>query len=846
MNSPNQPASISSTHRQSTRSSDSHGVSISTQTTPKHTEFDEKLVQILQQRFGFPGFRGRQLEIVSHVSRGLDALIVMPTGAGKSLCYQLPALARGFTIVVSPLLALMKDQVDALLQKGIRATFINSSISTSERRQRITEVQQGKWELLYVAPERFTPEFIDQLRNVDVRLLAIDEAHCLSQWGHDFRPDYLRLGKVRAALRFVPTIALTATATPEVQADIVNTLGISQATKFVFGFDRDNLLLEVINTPKDSNKVDALLANCGHGATLVYCATRKNVEAVTQKLRDNGVAAGMYHGGMAMNDRIAVQEAFMNNEISLVVATNAFGMGVDKEDVRCIIHWDFSSTIEGYYQEIGRAGRDGKLSKVILLYRDVDRQVHEFFIKSSYPDKSDIESVWQAIRSKNANPLWIKLDELAKALPGTGTDRTAGSCLYSLQREGYIRRIHASERAGKLRLTGVLPEKELQGFRGLVYRSFVNRIGQNYTTVYSLVPEEQALRLDMNREQYMAVLRALQEQGYIDWDSPERMGGIEILREEHTLDIDEAKILARREFELKKVDLMRSYSRSACRRRYLIEYFGQEAPWERCGTCDQCQIAEKLESGEIRNNYVNPSQLLVVRKILSCVARMEQHASGKWFASTHFSPNWIAEVLVGDDKRIKQFGFHNISTFGILPKIPKTVLMRLLDELFHIQALDERYVTREMNGRQITYKEFGLADVGKDIMQGLISEFSLPFFDEVAKKTSKKKKAKEEEKLSISTPNSKQSPVNTTSKTPSKKTTTDKDTKLFEELRIKRSDLAKKEQIRPYHIASDQMLHDIVEHKPTTLDALSQISGMGAWRLQKYGTHIIDVVNRFL
>ncbi len=784
---------------------------------------DEMLHKVLLERFGFPGFRGRQLEIVRHVSQGLDGLVVMPTGAGKSLCYQLPALARGFTIVVSPLLALMKDQVDALLEKGIRATFINSSISTSERRTRIRQVQNGEWELLYVAPERFTPEFIDQMKSVDIRLLAIDEAHCLSQWGHDFRPDYLRLGKVRRSLGHVPTIALTATATPEVQADIMNTLGIPAAKRFIFGFDRDNLILHVVNTPKDRDKIQALVDNCGDGPTLVYCATRKNVEMVTAKMRELGLQAGMYHGGMQMNERIAVQEAFMNNQCEIVVATNAFGMGVDKEDVRCIIHWDFSSTIEGYYQEIGRAGRDGKPSKVVLLYRDVDRQVHEFFIKSAHPDKRDIESVWQALREQESNPVWIKLDELAKALPDKGSDRTAGSCLYALQREGYIRRIHSSERTGRLRMTGIKPPRQLMGYRGMVYRSFVERIGDDTTTTFALSPEEQAERLDMNREQYMSVMRALHEQGYIHWEAPDRMGGVELLTLNPHLNIDEQKILARREFELKKVDLMRSYARAQCRRRYLIEYFGQQAPWEFCGTCDQCQKRASAERGEISISMVNDEELLLVRKTLAGLARMIEHAEGKWFASTHFSPNWIVEMLAGDAKRIGRFGFDKLTTFGILSNSPKKMLMKLLDDLFHIQALDERYVTREINNRQITYKEYGMNELGRMIMQGKKRDFHLDVFNIRRQKQAESKSKK--------------------SKHANKPKTEDKTIDLlFEALRSCRSELAKQYRVRAYNVASDQMLHDLCAYQPTTKDQLLEISGMGPHRVNKYGKELLQVV----
>ncbi|HNH45632.1 MAG TPA: ATP-dependent DNA helicase RecQ, partial [Myxococcota bacterium] len=325
---------------------------------------------LLQQRLGHAAFRPGQEEIVRHVVEQGDALVVMPTGAGKSLCYQLPALALGgVTIVVSPLIALMKDQVEGLVDKGVRATLINSTLGVDERRERLKEVVEGRWELIFVAPERFSPAFIERLKAADIRLLAVDEAHCLSQWGHDFRPDYLRLGEVRRELgrgRVLRTLALTATATPEVQADIIKTLGIEAGRNFVRGFDRNNLRLSVREVGSAKEKDGLLPQLCQEGTTLVYCSTRKSVERATTVLRGAGVMAGMYHAGLGMEDRSAVQDAFMAGDVPVVVATNAFGMGVDKADVRAIVHYDLPGTVEAYYQEIGRAGRDGKPSSAIL------------------------------------------------------------------------------------------------------------------------------------------------------------------------------------------------------------------------------------------------------------------------------------------------------------------------------------------------------------------------------------------------------------------------------------------------------------------------------------------------
>ena len=247
------------------------------------------LETLLRDRLGFPGFRPGQAEIIEHIVDEGDALVVMPTGAGKSLCYQLPALARGgVTVVVSPLIALMKDQVDGLVAKGVRATLINSTLTPEARRVRIAELQRGEWELVYVAPERFSPRFISDLKTVNIRLLALDEAHCLSQWGHDFRPDYLQLGRVRVALGSPRTVALTATATPEVQADILRVLGLPGARRFITGFDRNNLRLEVVEVRGATEKNQLLPGLALPGPTLVYCATRRNVESAARADRGWG------------------------------------------------------------------------------------------------------------------------------------------------------------------------------------------------------------------------------------------------------------------------------------------------------------------------------------------------------------------------------------------------------------------------------------------------------------------------------------------------------------------------------------------------------------------------------
>jgi len=402
------------------------------------------LQRLLKDRFGHDRFRDGQESIVEHLLSKQDALVVMPTGAGKSLCYQLPAVALGgTTLVVSPLIALMKDQVDSLQRLGVRATYINSTVPPAERRERLVGLRNGDWELLYVAPERFTDRFVDFLKICDIRLLAIDEAHCLSQWGHDFRPDYLRLGAVREALGCPTTIALTATATPEVQKDITQTLRMAQAKVIVQGFERKNLDVEVIPVANLQEKRKRLPSLVSGRSALVYAATRKNVEKAARCLQEAGVDCGLYHGGLEHEARSRVQEAFLEGRLNVVVATNAFGMGVDRADVRCVVHWDLPGSLEAYYQEIGRAGRDGLSAQATLLFNPADRRTQEFFIRMGHPAFEDVHRVYEALQAQGCNPVYTSPEVLADCL---GDDpnalRTVDSCISVLRREAWVKRVH--------------------------------------------------------------------------------------------------------------------------------------------------------------------------------------------------------------------------------------------------------------------------------------------------------------------------------------------------------------------------------------------------------------------
>jgi ATP-dependent DNA helicase RecQ len=336
----------------------------------------------LKKYFGYDEFRPLQQEIIERVMKREDCLVLMPTGGGKSLCFQLPALLQdGITIVVSPLISLMKDQVDALLQIGVQAAMINSSMTTVEINDVIQKAKDGHLKILYVAPERLAlAQFEALLRTLPISLFAIDEAHCISEWGHDFRPEYRNLKFLRSKFPNIPIIALTATATETVRADIVRQLELPSPHVFISSFNRHNLSYEVLPKKDSLKTILALLQAYPNESAIIYCFSRKDTETIAEKLNERGYNAGTYHAGLTADKRRDNQERFIRDEIHIMVATIAFGMGIDKPDVRLVIHHSLPKSVEGYYQETGRAGRDGLPARCVLLFSLADKFKHEFFI----------------------------------------------------------------------------------------------------------------------------------------------------------------------------------------------------------------------------------------------------------------------------------------------------------------------------------------------------------------------------------------------------------------------------------------------------------------------------------
>jgi ATP-dependent DNA helicase RecQ len=325
---------------------------------------------VLKNTFGYHQFRPLQEKIVEGLIAGENQFVLMPTGGGKSLCYQIPAIVRpGVGIVISPLISLMQDQVEALKANGVKAEFYNSSLSSSEAKRVLASLHQGQLDLLYIAPERLmAADFLERFDEIDIALFAIDEAHCVSQWGHDFRPEYLQLGQLRQHFPDVPIIALTATADKQTRQDIIQHLGLQQAQTHIASFDRPNIRYTVLEKQKPFSQLTRFLEDHREECGIVYCLSRKRVEEVAQKLTEQGFDALAYHAGLPAGQRQAAHAAFQQDQTSIIVATIAFGMGIDKPNVRFVVHYDLPKNIEGYYQETGRAGRDGLPSEALLLY----------------------------------------------------------------------------------------------------------------------------------------------------------------------------------------------------------------------------------------------------------------------------------------------------------------------------------------------------------------------------------------------------------------------------------------------------------------------------------------------
>ncbi len=597
--------------------------------------------EILTRRWGFSSFRPGQWEVIEAILAGRDALAVLPTGGGKSLCYQLPTMVQeGFTIVVSPLIALMQDQVEALNARGIPAAFINSTLRHYEIDRRWTNAEFGQYRFLYVAPERLeTDIFLARAERLPVTLMAVDEAHCISEWGHHFRPSYLRLAEARERLGGPPVLAVTATATPEVRKDIVSQLILAEPSVTVKGFDRPNITWSVFH---EENKLAKVLEVCAGvpGSGLLYAATRRQSESWAKRLTREGISAGAYHAGLPAERREEVQRLWMEGGLRIVTATNAFGMGIDKPDVRFVIHAALTGSVEAYYQEAGRAGRDGAAAHAVLLVQSDDETTQRTLIEESHPDVRTVREIYDAIcdlaqlpiGSAPEVPLVVdRMDIVSRTGQSVGTVTMA---IELLERQELLQ--HSDVRRGRALVRFLQPAAQVRDYTSRLsnagLKKFVLELqrampGEAFEQWWEVDLRRLARRMGLSKARLRRGFAFLKERELLDWHGSAgamqlRFEGPRVRRPA----IDHAAVRKAARRAGRRLRYIIRYTQiTTCRRQFLLSYFG-EISGDSCGACDVClgrhkqavvtpadeellvQILERVRGGATQDEWFDAPQ----------------------------------------------------------------------------------------------------------------------------------------------------------------------------------------------------------------------------------------------
>lgn len=707
-------------------------------------------------RFGLSQFRPGQKEVISALVDGRDCVCVMPTGGGKSLCYQLPAVMRhGVTLVVSPLIALMKDQVDSLADLGISATFINSSLTAEEQNHRIHGMQAGEFDLVYIAPERFrSSRFVRAIRATSVQLLAVDEAHCISEWGHDFRPDYSRLGQFRQAIGNPQTIALTATATPDVRDDVVAQLGLNDPLVLVTGFARPNLSYEVERCETRREKDQALenFLQQMPGPGIVYASSRDRCVEVANEINlRTGRTVGVYHAGLERDERCQAQERFMQGEIDVVVATVAFGMGVDKANVRFVVHYNMPGSLEAYYQEAGRAGRDGNESRCLLLYSSGDRHIHEFFIESAHPSRETVATVYEYLRRSDEDPVELTQQQLKDKLRLDVSVDGVRACEKLLEQSGAVERLESRQNMASVliesehpTLVDLLPRQAsaqrrvLQAVERIVGDRRCERV---YLQLASL---SETLSMEVNA--LSRTLRELAKLQAFDYVPPFRGRAVHVLQRSRrfdSLEVDFEHLEALKQAEYGKLrSMIKFVQTSQCRQLFILRYFG-ESDGDRCDKCDVCNAGGSQVSPDATMLEGPEDPLYEVLLItLSGIARIEQKFSSR---DIGFGKQMVAQMLCGSKSaKIAKWGLEELSTFGLLEDFKQTHVSSFIDAL-----IDERLV--EKNEIERFRPVIRLTERGARVMLGQeIFEESIQVPPEMVKKARKPRRTRQQPAVRLS------------------------------------------------------------------------------------------------
>lgn len=636
------------------------------------------LNKVLSESFGYSSFRPGQEEIIRAVLEGDDLLAVMPTGAGKSLCYQVPALVMsGICLVVSPLVALMQDQVSILKSKNIAAEYLSSGMDDQQVRDIYSRVSNGEVKLLYVSPERLKGDrFRSFLHGLDISFIAIDEAHCISEWGHDFRPSYRLIGELlregqEGAYRMA---AFTATATAKVREDICNVLEMASPRVFVRGFDRPNLRYSTEITTDKKHRIIELLNGMTDGSAIIYAGSRKRVEELYTFLKEHDIDVIKYHAGLTDKLREANQASFINDDAKIIVATNAFGMGVDKSDVRLVIHHDITSTMESYYQEAGRAGRDGKIADCILLYSKGDEKLQEFFISCKYPEEQTAKRIWQAVGreiSKAETEAVLQRPHLIAQLVDEPLVKVT-NVISMLERHEVILPSYSSLQAlvrfevsieDLRQLDRDLENDEQRDCLRAIVRGLPTSAMGQYTT---LDIRKTASKAGLKHELVTNFLGYLSGYGYASIKMSGPVGSYSInprYENSNDLPIDFLKLSRNRERAITMLNTMLGYIKSqGCRRNYILQYFG-DMPEGVCGQCSDCRGSGK---------HIIEEEASIKKSILEGVVSLGQR----------YGRVVIVDFLRGQlTPRIKEKLLWKESGFGLLENVSATEVHALIDEL---------------------------------------------------------------------------------------------------------------------------------------------------------------------
>lgn len=644
--------------------------------------------RLLRETFGLHDFRPGQSEAMQAILRGQDVMAVMPTGGGKSLCYQIPALAmRDVTLVISPLIALMRDQVDRLLQRGVAAVAIHSGMEQGAINDAMARVARGEVRLLYVAPERIESQtFRRLLRPIPLSMVAVDEAHCISEWGHDFRPAYRSIPLLFEDRPRVPVMAVTATATPDVRADISASLGLRTPVEIVRGFDRPNLTFRVERTPYKAEFITRLARSAPDDVMIVYCGSRRRVATMTESLQQRGVRAEGYHAGLADDVRSDVQTRFVQGRSTVLVATSAFGMGVDKANVRHVVHTDLTLTLEAYYQEAGRAGRDGHPATCTLLYEPQDRRLMDFFIEAAYPEAATIKAVHDhlydriscSIGQGAGRSLMADAASIGAALTMPMT--TVNGALTLLERAGVCVRTSPNGQA-RIRLrtsaarlaeaaTHARPE------RAVVLDTLIRRIGgRGPDDTVDIDVAEFLRRSGATIHEFGETMRALQHGRMIVYTPPAAGGSIAMLMDRSAaMPVDMEAVHRRRAHAQQKLDVVVRYAETTmCKRNFILQHFGDPEIDGTCGRCSSC-------TGETAARPLTDRQTDVVKELV----RTAHQLGGR------FGRQVVADVVMGTaSKRVTEYALHRCTSFGVLHDRPRQEILEAIDA-----ALAHRYLVQ--------------------------------------------------------------------------------------------------------------------------------------------------------